>query len=80
MKKGVIDKLCEAINTARGLSYPDIGYLYFANIAGDGRKHRTVYAIVTQGGGVVAVHNAGSPLKTAKKLRDVLQGYAKGAA
>lgn len=80
MKKGVIDKLCEAINKAQGLSYPDIGYLYHANIAGDGRKHRTVYAIVNQGGGVSAVYNDGSPQKTAQKLRDVLQGYAKGAA
>jgi hypothetical protein len=72
MKKGTIDKLCEAINEARRVTYPQKGYLYFANIKGDGiNRRRRVYMITGEAGGVTAIHN-GSYRKTAQNLRDVL--------
>jgi hypothetical protein len=73
MKKGTIDKLCEAINQARRVTYPQRGYLYFANIKGDGiSRRRRVYMITSDGGGVTAMHN-GSYRQTAKNLREVLE-------
>jgi hypothetical protein len=71
MKKGTIDKLCEAINKARRVTYPQKGYLLFQDIRGDGMRRRRVYMITSDGGGVTAIHN-GSYRKTAQNLRDVL--------
>jgi len=71
MKNGTIDKLCAAINEARRVVYPQKGYLYFANIKGDGTRRRRVYMITNEAGGVTAIHN-GSYRQTAKNLREVL--------
>jgi hypothetical protein len=72
MKRGKIDKLCEQINNARGVVYPQVGCLMYANIAGDGRRHRTVYQISNADGGVCPAHNSCSPRVTASNLRGVL--------
>lgn len=48
----VTEKLLSQLNAARGLKYPDIGYSYFADVTGDGRKHRSIYTIINAGGGV----------------------------
>ncbi len=72
MRKSTIDKLCEAINNARRVSYPDIGCLYFADIKGDGQNRRKVYIITNKNGGVTAVHNASTYRQTAQNLRVVL--------
>jgi hypothetical protein len=72
MKNGTIDKLCEAINKARGVTYPQKGYLMFSDIRGDGTKRRRlVYSVMNDGGGICAVYN-GSYRQTAKNLRQVL--------
>lgn len=42
----------EALNDARGLKYPDKGYSYFANVAGDGRNYCSIFTIVGDAGGV----------------------------
>jgi hypothetical protein len=72
MKRGTIDNLCEQINNARGVVYPQVGYLMYANIAGDGRRHRTVYAVINPDGGLCAVHNSYSTRVTVSNLRRVL--------
>jgi hypothetical protein len=72
MKKCKIDKLCDAINAADGLTYPEPGYLYYANIVGDGRKHRNVYATM-KGGGVCAVFNGKNTRETVQTLTSVLE-------
>lgn len=72
MKKGTIDKLCEAINKARRVTYPQKGYLMFSDIRGDGMRRRRVYMITGEAGGVTAIHN-GSYRQTAKNLREVLE-------
>lgn len=72
MKKCKIDLILAEINLLRGrLKYPQIGYLYYANIAGDGRNYRTVYAITGNGGGVSAVHNGHTPKATLENLRQL---------
>lgn len=72
MRKTTIDRLCDEINALNGkCEYPQIGHLRYANIAGDGRRHRTVYAIINPLGGVRAVHNGATPRQTATKLRAI---------
>ena len=71
MKKGTIDKLCDAINKARRVTYPQKGYLMFSDIRGDGMRRRRVYMITSDNGGVTAIHN-GSYRQTANNLREVL--------
>jgi len=72
MKKSTIDKLCEAINKARNVAYPEIGYLYFADVWGDGRNVRKVYRVCNNLGAVERCHNASSYKQTAQNLREVL--------
>jgi hypothetical protein len=74
MKRGVIDKLCSELNRARDLSSGQSGYVFYANIRGDGRSKRSVYATLP-GGGVVAVYNSLSPVKTAQNLRTRLKEF-----
>lgn len=56
------DKLLNELNALRGLTYPDVGYLYFADVHGDGRANRKrVYMITNRDGGVTFTeHNATS--------------------
>ena len=72
MQKSTIDKLCEAINKARNVAYPEVGYLYFADVKGDGQNRRKVYRVCNKLGGVEACHNASSYKQTAQNLREVL--------
>jgi len=67
-----IVKLCHAINTARGLEYPAVGYLYFADVNGDGRNIRRVWAVINRDGGIVATHNGKTYRETAANLRQIL--------
>jgi hypothetical protein len=48
------------------------GYIYFADIKGDGRNKRRVYVITNDGGGVTACHNGATYRQTAANLREVL--------
>jgi hypothetical protein len=72
MKKTTIDKLCEELNKARRVQYPQRGYTYFADIKGDGRNIRRVYVITGDAGGVTTCHNGATYRQTAKNLREVL--------
>jgi hypothetical protein len=74
MKRGVIDKLCSELNRARGLSSGHSGYVFYADIRGDGRSKRSVY-VTLPGGGVVAVYNSLSTVKTANNLRILLEEW-----
>jgi hypothetical protein len=67
-----IAKLCNAINTARGLEYPAVGYLYFADLIGNGRERRRVWAVTNSSGAVTAVHNGKHYRETAANLRQIL--------
>jgi hypothetical protein len=72
MRKSTIDKLCEALNAAHRLTYPMRGYVFFADIKGDGRNKRRVYIVTNDGGGVTACYNGATYRETAAKLRESL--------
>ena len=75
MRKTVIDKLCDKYNRAKGFTYPSIGYIYFADIKGDGTiLPRRVWEVITAGGGVSrSVLNGKTYRHTAEYLRRELQ-------
>lgn len=73
MRKSKIDIAVDALNAKRGLAYPMIGHMRYANIAGDGRRYRTLYVIINEGGGVsYSEFNARSTRKTLDKLKAAL--------
>lgn len=55
----IVDALA-TLNTKRGLTYPDIGYSYFADIKGEGVYRPRVYTIVNSKGGVTYSHMNGA--------------------
>lgn len=69
MRKTIIDTLCQAINKTNRVIYPNVGYLMFANIRGDGRNKRSVYCVSNKQGGVTSVHNGKTYRQTANNLR-----------
>lgn len=53
MRKCKIDKALDELNAKRGLVYPQVGFLYFADVRGDGDKvNRRVWQIVNASGGI----------------------------
>lgn len=52
MRAPATQALLGELNAARGLKYPSVGYVYFADIKGDGQKHYAVWEVITLGGGV----------------------------
>lgn len=73
MRKCKIDIAVDEYNARRGLTYPMIGHMRYANIVGDGRNYRTLYVIINDGGGVsYSEFNAATPKKTLEKLRAAL--------
>lgn len=72
MRKCKIDRLLDEINKLNGNAvYPQMGYLYYADIRGDGQNRRRVYAITNVSGGVTAVHNGATAEKTIKNLESI---------
>jgi len=64
------EKLLAEYNQIRGLAYGDIGYVYFADVVGDGRRIRKVYVIRNQNGGVglSSLHDS-NPKRRSDKIR-----------
>ena len=75
MRKTIIDKLCDQYNQAHGFTYPSIGYLYFADIAGNGQLlQRRVWQTISNDGGVSRSLLNGKTYKhTAEYLRRELE-------
>jgi hypothetical protein len=72
MRKCKIDNLCDEINKLNGnATYPQMGYLYYADIKGDGRNIRKVYVITNVNGGVTAVHNGATAKATIRNLESI---------
>ena len=66
----VTNTLLKEYNAIRGLSYPNIGYCFYADIRGDGNYRPSVYTIVNEGGGVTRSDlNAKSPRLRCEKIR-----------
>jgi hypothetical protein len=75
------EKLLAEYNRIRGLTYGDIGYTYFADVTGDGRNIRKVYAIINKGGGVNVsdLHNA-NPKIRCSRIRAAITNHASAKA
>lgn len=72
MRKCKIDILLDEINKLNGnAKYPQIGYLYYADIRGDGLNICKVYAIMNAGGGVRSAHNGATAKQTIKNLESI---------
>jgi hypothetical protein len=53
MRKCKIDRALDELNAARGKKYPDIGYVYYADIKGNGGvSRRSIWHVIYQNGGV----------------------------
>jgi len=66
----VTEKLLKELNEARGLKYPDIGYLYWADVTGSGVYNPRVYQIINPGGGVsLSEYNDANAKKRCAKIR-----------
>ena len=63
------EKLLQELNEKRGLSYPQVGYSYFADVKGNGSSSKAVYTIVNENGGVSRSHLNGSPRVRCNKIR-----------
>ena len=48
----VTQNLVADYNAARGLKYPDVGYLLFQDVKGDGHSKPALYVIYNAAGGV----------------------------
>ena len=51
------------LNAKNGLSYPDRGYSYYADIKGDGTNTKRVYTIINKDGGVTRSHMNGDTMR-----------------
>ena len=80
MRKTVTDRLVERLNKARGLSYPDIGYMVFADVIGGGSKGgRKLYTIFNEQGGLVCSSHNATPAKRVAALRILVEQAEKVA-
>lgn len=79
MRATVTSRLVDAINKARGLKYPSIGYLLFQDIKGDGRSKPALYVITSAGGGVVLSSLNGPPRIRCENLRRELMDAKEGS-
>lgn len=48
------EKLLGQLNELRGKKYPDKGYMFYADVRGDGTGRKGCYTIINGDGGVVA--------------------------
>lgn len=75
MRKCKIDIALDKLNAKNGLTYPMIGYSYFADIKGNGCRYgrRYVYTIINENGGVsYSELNGRSYVHTATKINATL--------
>lgn len=79
MRKCKIDLAVDALNQRKGLKYPMIGHMRYANIWGEPRRYRSLYVIINEGGGVgYSEYNGRTPQETLGRLRAALESVAHG--
>lgn len=69
-----VERACARLNAARGVAYPERGYLQWADIRGDGRNRRGLYATINDQGGVCS---SGLRGKTMRETISILNWAAK---
>jgi hypothetical protein len=71
--KTTTDKLLNQLNQLNGLSYPMVGYSYFADVAGFGDNRKSVHTVINENGGVVrSVLNGKTPRERCNKIREAI--------
>ena len=73
MRATVTTRLLDQLNKVRGLTYPSIGYVYYADIKGDGQNHYAVWEVATKGGGVRRSHLNGHPRARCNAIRKAIK-------
>lgn len=69
----ITSKLLAQLNAKRGLKYPDIGFLFFADIKGNGTSCNAIWQIINANGGVTRSElNARSKRQQCDKIRAAL--------
>lgn len=73
-QKTTTARLLRELNAKRGLKYPDIGYVFFADVGGDGRYCPRVYKIINADGGVTLSDlNGATARKRCDNIRAALE-------
>lgn len=69
------EKLLKELNTALGLTYPQVGYQYYADVTGFGGSHRpTIWVIINKSGGVDRSDlNAATSRKRCDNIREAIR-------
>lgn len=57
------EKLLDQLNALRGRVYPDKGYMFYADVKGDGTGRKGCYTIINGDGGVIANALSGIPAR-----------------
>lgn len=72
-----IEAALAGLNRMKGLVYPAVGYVYYADVKGDGTNQRRVYRICNENGGVrIAYDLQGSTMrKTLANIESVKAEY-----
>lgn len=67
-------KLLHELNTINGVAYLGIGYMYFADVVGDGTARPRIYTVINANGGVtLSALNDTNPRKRCTKIRDAIE-------
>lgn len=67
-------RLIDQLNATKGLTYPDKGYILFADIRGDGSNRKSCYTVINCDGGLMAnALNGISPRERCNALRDCIR-------
>lgn len=73
-----INAALKTLNEKRGFAYPNVGYCYYADIKGDGRNDKSIYAINNPGGGVTRSHLNGYTMRdTLAKIERAIETACK---
>ena len=67
------ERLFNQINSIRGLSYPNKGYMFYADVTGDGSNRKGCYTISNDDGGVTPNKYSGvsSRVRCARLRHDI---------
>lgn len=65
-----VEKACERLNKARRLKYPERGYIYWADIRGDGSNRRGLYVVINDNGGVTSSGLRGRTMRETVAILD----------
>jgi len=72
-----VERACQRLNKARGVKYPERGYIQWADIRGDGRNRRGLYVTINDQGGVTSSGLRGKTMRETVAILDFAAKLAK---